>query len=98
MRMQYYHCGVVVRNAVQGGCVCTRTVGDLKMTLVSIGTRANLWVVLKGCLRKESPTTVCDYICPGAQFQKGSLPLHMHLHFEWNNATTSKYALTLRYR
>lgn len=41
MRMQYYHCGVVVRNAVQGRCVCMRTVGDEKTALVLIGTSAN---------------------------------------------------------
>ena len=80
-----------------GVYACARS-GDGKITLVSIGTSANSWVVLKGCLSKESPTTVCDYISPGAQLQKGSLRLHMHLQFEWNNAKTSKYALTLRYR
>lgn len=49
-------CGVVVRNAAQGGCVCMRTVGGGEMALVSIGPNTSSWIVWKGCLRNESAT------------------------------------------
>jgi hypothetical protein len=82
----------VLREAVQGQLVCVRGVH----APVQIGISGSSWVLRRGCLGTHLHHEHATTSPQNTEFEKGSLLLHMHLQFGWNNETTSNYALTLR--